>query len=584
MKTFQPMKYIKPLVLAILGLSFTTAITAQSGLFNNRGAVVYINNGALVRVLGTVVNKDGTAVMSNNGNFYIDNNFVNDSLVNGNGKYYLQGNWVNNDQFVAGTSEVILEGANQLITGTVVSNFYDLTLTNSGIKTQTLNATVSHVLNLNDRELATEQFDMDILTTNTNAITRTSGFVSSLGNGKLYRATALNNTYLFPTGSSVGAIRYRPASITPSTTQAGRYGVRMVNNDATLDGFDRNLTDSLVCNMNPNWYHRINRTLGNVPVTVAAYYDPAFDGNWDFLANWSIVPTNRWTGMDPTLSASVSGLVELSHANWANFGQEPYIIGLRRPNPPTIVGSDLLCGNTSGNLYEIDPTLPGGTYNWTINGGTINSGNPGEEVSVAWGNSGSGIISATVTASNGCVSGISAFNVQLFIQPTASFVIDTNNIFAFDIISIIDSSQGAVSWSYDLGNGVTTPEQNPFAQYDTPGVYDVCLTVTSNDGCTDTLCQEITVVEGIIIPNVFTPNGDGFNDVFDIKNSGLTQYDLKIFNRWGTLLFETQNPQVKWDGRTQAGELVSSGTYLFILRAIGPNTDVDKQGTVTVLH
>ncbi len=576
---------VRTLICLATGLTIGSSAFGQAGLFNNRGAEVYINTGAIVRVLGTVTNSKINADMTNMGDFYIDNNFVNDSVAGGDGVYHVWGNWINNRRFNAGTGEVSLEGADQLITGDSLTWFYDLTCLGSGVKTQTLNSKTSHRLNLNDRELATDQFDMTITTANTNAITRTSGFVSSLSNGKLYRNVNVNSAYLFPTGSSVGMTRYRPVEISPSTTEAGLYGVRLVNNDATPDGYDRSLLDTIVCRVNDKYYHRINRPTGTVPATVSVFYDATQDQEtWDILAHWTVSP-NKWLGMDPTTASLQGGMNVLTHTNWNTFTEEPYILGLRRPDLPIIIGPNLLCGNSNGNSYSIDPAMPGATYNWSITGGSISSGTPTPNIQVGWGNSGSGVVGASVTAPNGCTSGIATYPVSLYTAPTAIFSSDTNNVFAFDLISFTDQSiDGATQWNWTFGDGVETTEQNPFHMYDVPGQYNVCLMVTSNDGCMDTTCSVIDILEGMVVPNVFTPNGDGINDVFHIKNSGMEEYNLQIFNRWGLLLFETSAPQLKWDGATNSGEMVPAGVYYFIVKAKSSTTSYEKNGTVTVLY
>ncbi len=585
---YAPMKFTTTTILSsalLLGLALTHTANAQSGLFNNRGAVVYINTGGVVRVLGTVTNQDVNANMTNMGDFYIDNNFVNDSVAQGSGVWHVWGDWVNNRRFNADASEVRLEGVNQLITGDSLTQFHDLSLAGSGVKTQTLNSEVNHLLNLNDIELATDQFDMDVITSNTGAITRTTGFVSSLGNGKLYRSTSTNATYLFPTGSSVGFIRYRPAEIRPTLAETGRYGVRLVNNDPNLDGYNRALVDTILCTLDSLFYHRINRTAGSNPVDLSLYYNTnENDPQWEILANWGVTP-NQWNAMDITTAAPQGNLIGLTHTNWNDFSQEPYEMGYRRPNPPIITGPDLICGGTAGNSYFATPVVNGGTYNWNVTGGTLAGGQGSAFATINWANTGSGFITATVTAQNGCISGIGSKTVQLYITPTAVFSPDTNNIFAFDMIHFVDSSfDGPVDWSWDFGDGITTTEQSPYHMYEVPGTYDVCLIVASNQGCTDTVCTQIEVVEGLIVPNVFTPDGDGVNDVFHVKNSGMDEYSLEIYNRWGILLFETTAPQVKWDGRTNAGEQVPSGVYYYVLKAKSATNEYKKQGAVQVLY
>ena len=89
---------------------------------------------------------------------------------------------------------------------------------------------------------------------------------------------------------------------------------------------------------------------------------------------------------------------------------------------------------------------------------------------------------------------------------------------------------------------------------------------------------------GITDPNVFTPNGDGENDKFYIKGIGVSSYYLKIFSRWGELIFESNNLEDQWDG-TYNGEPVSNGTYVY---SINYKSMVDKDynvnGTVTVIR
>ena len=123
---------------------------------------------------------------------------------------------INNSLFIADQSDVNLYGFNQLISGTSITSFYNLNLLGAGIKTQTTDAVVTNLLNLNNLELATNLFYMTIANPNFNAISRTTGFVSSLGDGRLVRVTNSSNPYLFPVGSSLGTIRYRPVLLIPN--------------------------------------------------------------------------------------------------------------------------------------------------------------------------------------------------------------------------------------------------------------------------------------------------------------------------------------------------------------------------------
>ena len=115
-------------------------------------------------------------------------------------------------------------------------------------------------------------------------------------------------------------------------------------------------------------------------------------------------------------------------------------------------------------------------------------------------------------------------------------------------------------------------------------MYDVILQVTNQYGCIDTAIVQVNVIEGIFIPNVFSPNGDGKNDQFYVSGGGFTEFKIQIYNRWGTLLFQSDAPQVAWDGRTNAGKEVSAGTYYFTLDAHSKTKDYSTHGYVTLFR
>jgi gliding motility-associated-like protein len=103
--------------------------------------------------------------------------------------------------------------------------------------------------------------------------------------------------------------------------------------------------------------------------------------------------------------------------------------------------------------------------------------------------------------------------------------------------------------------------------YDSSGKYWVCLIAKSSNGCVDTICKQVTVDLFIYLANVFTPgNGDGKNDEFNVPIQGQDVFQLKIFNRWGERVFESENPKVRWNGKVNnTGVEVPEGTYYYQL-------------------
>jgi hypothetical protein len=154
-------------------------------------------------------------------------------------------------------------------------------------------------------------------------------------------------------------------------------------------------------------------------------------------------------------------------------------------------------------------------------------------------------------------------------------------------IPFLDRSFGATSWSWDFGGpGLTSTDQNPFFTYPEPGDYVVMLAIEDPLGCRDTTYRSITVDQefNLYIPNAFSPNGDGFNEVFLAQGTGIKEFRLRIFDRWGELLFETNDILQAWDGSYKGG-LATTGVYVYQIRVKALIGEAyDKTGHVTLLR
>jgi gliding motility-associated-like protein len=113
---------------------------------------------------------------------------------------------------------------------------------------------------------------------------------------------------------------------------------------------------------------------------------------------------------------------------------------------------------------------------------------------------------------------------------------------------------------------------NPQHTYLDSGTYQITLTIiNSNTGCSNTITHEL-IIEGdyiLFAPNGFTPNGDGNNDFFLPQGIGIDRdhYKLLIFNRWGELIFETENPDLGWDG-TYKGLMSQTDVYVWKIQTL----------------
>ena len=221
-------------------------------------------------------------------------------------------------------------------------------------------------------------------------------------------------------------------------------------------------------------------------------------------------------------------------------------------------------------------------WQWDFGDGTTGSGkNPTHN----YYNTGSYDVTLSATFVNGCtVDYTEPFAVYVYNFPSAGFYTDTNNVLAGEPIGFIDTSSGAsLHWAWEFGDGGTSTVQNPVYAYSEAGEHQVMLIVSTPNGCSDTAWGSVNILDDIIIPNVFTPNGDGYNDVFEIISRGFINYKLLIYNRWGKIVFETDNPTLFWDG-TQNGEKVADGTYFYTIDLGNQVKKKALHGSITVIR
>lgn len=219
-----------------------------------------------------------------------------------------------------------------------------------------------------------------------------------------------------------------------------------------------------------------------------------------------------------------------------------------------------------------------GAYTYVWNSGVVGPANPIAP-------SGNGTY--TVTATDEC--GISSSDdVTVGVNaPVASFSY-TGSVYVENFpVQFLDESVGATAWSWDFEYpDLVSTEQNPVVVYPAAGMYDVMLAIVDDLGCVDTTYRSILIDPELhfYAPNAFTPDGDGTNEAFFGAGVGLATYHMRIFNRWGELVHDTDELFGKWDG-TAGGVEAPEGVYTYWFRVQGISGEVQEHlGHVTLVR
>ncbi len=250
---------------------------------------------------------------------------------------------------------------------------------------------------------------------------------------------------------------------------------------------------------------------------------------------------------------------------------------------PTIVSIDLVqptCPTSMDGSIVINALSQSGPIQYSIDNGQILF--PTD----SFPNLGVGVYNIVLVDADGCVT-----NDQVTLSgpgtPVANF--SANPVTGFIPVSVdfTDASIGATSYSWDFGDSGSSTDVSPTYVYNSAGTFTAILTV-SDGNCTDTASVVIEIIgePGLTVPNVFTPNGDGINDVFKPTAIGITQLHGQIFNRYGALIYEWNGPEGWWDGRTApAGQKVADGTYFYVITATGFDGEAfEEKGIVTMVR
>ena len=290
----------------------------------------------------------------------------------------------------------------------------------------------------------------------------------------------------------------------------------------------------------------INQCDSNLLVKFTNTSINALQYRWNFgdgTTSDSMNPTHQWTvpGTYMVMMISIdSNRCHPRDTTYATFRLKPNAIAKFTMIPTACSGVAVLFTNQS-NMNA--------TFTWLFSDGGISSApNPYHIFDSA------GIYSVKLiirdTGTCDVFDTLESF-INILAYPIADFIMDRDSFYYLDQIQFTNQSQNYTHNIWYFGNGDASLEENPLYQYQQIHLQRPCIVAyIAGTTCSDTFCRDIYINYDAIIgvPNAFSPNGDGVNDVIRVEGLGIVELEFLIFNRWGEKVFQSDNQKVGWDG------------------------------------
>jgi gliding motility-associated-like protein len=250
------------------------------------------------------------------------------------------------------------------------------------------------------------------------------------------------------------------------------------------------------------------------------------------------------------------------------------------------------CPEMNAQLFDLSSVESSGSiiseWAWYFDGTLMsNESNP----IIPLGGAASYDVTLSVSSNYGCTAEITLGNfLTVHPSPTAGFVIDHSEVnMANPFVEVINTSSNDVTnWTYDFGDGMIEMFEEGVHEYSDWTNYAIIQTVSNTFGCTDVAQFEVTVLPSLIvnIPNAFTPDGNGNNDVFYpvIYGSEVLEFGFDIYDRWGRLVYSAESTLDGWDGTIRStGEMSPCGVYNWKMRIRTVDQPLVKQTMGSVM-
>lgn len=198
-------------------------------------------------------------------------------------------------------------------------------------------------------------------------------------------------------------------------------------------------------------------------------------------------------------------------------------------------------------------------------------------------------VTQAVTNTLGCPDTlIKELYIEAIPYPTSYFEPDTEALQLPDtLIQLFNYSQDFTGVLWDFDNGDSSVVLNPLANYQDSGLYNIVLYAYNDLGCVDTfdIMFQVYEQETFFVPNSFTPDGDDLNETWNVYGRGISEITVRIFDRWGKMVFMSKSVDQPWDGTDFNGDPVPQGVYTYSVDLLWyRGRAFSRQGTITIMR
>ena len=419
------------------------------------------------------------------------------------------------------------------------------------------------------------------------------------------------NTYTWSTGEITGSINVSPLSTT-SYTVTGVSGecsdaaiatitiipiLVAVNSDTICTG----QTASLIAS-GANAYTwstgEFTSSINVSPLSTTSYTVTGVSGECSDAAIATLTIIQGITVDSVLTCLGVPAIITASGATsylWSTGETTASILISGTSSTYTVIGTTSSCADTAVSLVTASPPpnvsfsadIASGCNPFTVNFLADTTNNAGATYSWDFGQgfswseiytshtysvAGCHTVALTVSFGQGCTSTDSiSCMINVFPQPEANFNILPDEIdLLFPTAYFSNISTNATSWLWDFGDGTNSILQHPEHTFADTGTYNITLISSTINNCIDSITYTIEVkdITTIYIPNAFSPNKNGKNEIFNIYSFGISpdNFELLIFDRWGKQIFKTNDLNLGWNGSfNNNGEVLENSVYSYHL-------------------